>query len=222
MSGFPIKRRTFIKECAAVAAGASLSALSCERNNELVEKKTNIIYIMADDLGYGDLGCYGQKDIKTPNIDRLAAEGMRFTDHYSGSTVCAPSRCCLLTGLHTGHAYIRGNRQANKQGQEPIPADTVTIATLLKKAGYSTGVIGKWGLGGPGTSGIPNRQGFDLFYGYLCQGHAHNYFPEFLYRNDDKVPIEGNKVEPNDRYEGSGVAYERVHYSHDLMAVEAL
>jgi len=217
-----MRRREFVKGCAAGAAGLGLSSVPFAGGRTAGVRKTNIIYIMADDLGYGDLGCYGQKDILTPNVDALARGGVRFTEHYSGSTVCAPSRCCLMTGLHTGHAYIRGNRQANERGQEPIPDDTVTIAELLKRAGYATGVIGKWGLGGPGTSGIPNRQGFDYFYGYLCQGHAHNYYPEFLYRNEEKVPIKGNKVKPSDRYEGSGVAYERVHYSHDLMAEEAL
>ncbi len=222
MSNYQMKRREFIKGCAVSAAGIGVSALSGKQAGAGEKNSPNIIYIMADDLGYGDLGCYGQKDIRTPNIDRLADEGMRFTDHYSGSTVCAPSRCCLLTGLHTGHAYIRNNRQVNKQGQAPIPAETVTIAELLKQAGYKTGTIGKWGLGYPGSVGIPNRQGFDYFYGYLCQGHAHNYYPEFLYRNNDKVPVEGTKVNPSDRYAGSGVAYERVHYSHDLMAEDAL
>ena len=128
----------------------------------------------------------------------------------------------LMTGLHSGHAYIRGNRQANPRGQEPIPAGTVTVARLLKNAGYNTGVIGKWGLGGPDTEGHPNKQGFDYFYGYLCQGHAHNYYPEYLYKNNMKVPLEGNKVEPNERYEGSGIASVRETWSHDLMADEAL
>src|SRR5204863_3400514 len=126
----------------------------------------NIIFILADDLGYGDLGCYGQKQIQTPTIDRMAAEGMRFTQFYAGSTVCAPSRCCLMTGLHTGHAYIRGNARVNLR-----PSD-VTIAELLKKAGYTTGLIGKWGLGDEGSTGVPTRKGFDSFFGYLDQVHA--------------------------------------------------
>ncbi|MDP2894937.1 MAG: sulfatase-like hydrolase/transferase, partial [bacterium] len=133
------------------------------------EARPNIIFILADDLGYGDIGCYGQKVICTPNLDRMAAEGMHFAQHYAGSTVCAPSRCVLMTGLHTGHSYIRGNSEVRPMGQIPIPADTLTVAKLLKKAGYATGLIGKWGLGGPDSTGIPNRQGFDYFFGYLCQ-----------------------------------------------------
>jgi arylsulfatase A-like enzyme len=185
------------------------------------KEKPNIIFILADDLGYGDLGCYGQRKIKTPNIDTLAAEGIRFTDHYAGSTVCAPSRCSLMTGLHTGHCYVRGNKEMKPMGQLPLPADTVTIAKLLKKANYNTALIGKWGLGGPDSIGTPNKQGFDYFFGYLCQRHAHNYYPEFLFRNDEKVPLAGNKIaEP--RLDGAGVAAERAQYSHDLFVQEAL
>ena len=132
----------------------SISFLNCGEKEPV---KPNIIYILADDLGYGDLGCYGQEKIKTPNIDQLASEGIRFTDHYAGSTVCAPSRCCLMTGLHTGHARIRGNART------PLLPDDITVAELLKSAGYTTGLIGKWGLGEPGTTGIPNKQGFDYF-----------------------------------------------------------
>ncbi|MBN1293718.1 MAG: arylsulfatase [Candidatus Latescibacteria bacterium] len=210
----------FLKACGA----GSLVVVSCGKGEQISSekpRKPNIIFILADDLGYGDLGCYGQKEIQTPNIDRLAAEGMRFTDHYAGSTVCAPSRCCLMTGQHTGHTYIRGNRSVEPMGQEPIPAETFTVAEMLKQAGYATGLIGKWGLGGPDSPGIPNRQGFDYFFGYLCQGHAHNYYPEFLFRNEERVILEGNRVEPS-RYEGAGVAYERAQYSHDLFAREAL
>jgi arylsulfatase A-like enzyme len=187
----------------------------------LSKKKPNIIFIMADDLGYGDPGCYGQERIRTPNIDRMAAEGMRFTDHYAGSTVCAPSRCSLMTGVHTGHTYVRGNREIKPMGQLPLRPDTVTIPRLLKKAGYTTALAGKWGLGGPGSTGIPNQQGFDYFFGYLCQRHAHNYYPEFLFRNEERVPLVGNKVaEP--RADGAGVASQRAQYSHDLIAADAL
>jgi arylsulfatase A-like enzyme len=187
----------------------------------LSKNKPNIIFILADDLGYGDLGCYGQDKIQTLNIDRLAAEGICFTDHYAGSTVCAPSRCSLMTGLHTGHCYVRGNREIQPMGQLPLPADTVTIPRLLKKAGYTTALIGKWGLGGPGSTGVPNKQGFDYFFGYLCQRHAHNYYPEFLFRNEERVPLVGNAVaEP--RPDGAGVAVERAQYSHDLIAGEAM
>ena len=156
------------------------------------QRQPNVIYVLADDLGYGELGCYGQRVIETPNIDRLAAEGIRFTQHYAGAPVCAPSRCVLMTGLHTGHAYIRDNREHNPEGQLPIPAETLTLAERLKQFGYATAAIGKWGLGFPGSSGDPNRQGFDLFFGYNCQRHAHNHFPRYLWRNDQHVDLEGN------------------------------
>jgi uncharacterized sulfatase len=176
---------------------------------------------MADDLGYGDIGGYGQEQIKTPHIDELARAGIRFTDFYAGSTVCAPSRSVLMTGRHTGHTYIRGNREVKPMGQEPLPDSIVTVAELLQDAGYRTGLVGKWGLGGPGSPGIPNKQGFDYFFGYLGQRHAHNYYPEFLFRNQERVPLEGNVVN-NDRQDGAGQAVERGQYSHDLMAEEAL
>ena len=187
-------------------------------------KKPNIIFILCDDLGYGDLGCYGQKMIKTPCIDKMASEGLKFTQHYAGSTVCAPSRCVLMTGLHTGHAYIRANRETKPMGQTPLPADTVTVASLLKRAGYKTALIGKWGLGGPGSTGEPRRQGFDYFFGYLCQRHAHNYYPEFLFRNEKRVPLPGNVVGEKwrKRGDGAGVAVKRTTYSHDLFIREAL
>ena len=184
-------------------------------------EKPNIVYVMVDDLGYGDLGCYGQRQIQTPNLDRMAAEGIRFSNHYAGSTVCAPSRCVLMTGLHTGHAYVRGNREVRPMGQWPLEPGTVTVARLLRESGYATGLVGKWGLGGPDSSGIPNRQGFDYFFGYLCQRHAHNYYPEFLFRNTQRVPLEGNKV-ASPRPDGAGVAVKRAQYSHDLCAEEAL
>lgn len=165
----------------------------------------NIILIMADDLGYAELGCYGQTKIKTPHLDALAREGMRFTQFYSGAPVCAPARCMLMTGLHSGHSYIRDNGEykdpeklgpklgwAGFTGQNPIPADLVTIPELLKARGYATGAIGKWGLGNFGTSGDPNKQGFDFFYGYTCQRHAHNHYPKFLWENGVKQALVGN------------------------------
>ena len=152
----------------------------------------NIIYILADDLGYGDLGVYGQKKIKTPNIDKLAEEGMLFTQHYSGSTVCAPSRSALMTGMHTGHTVVRGNYGIKPEGQFPIPDSTLTIAEVLKKAGYSTGAFGKWGLGYPGSEGDPNNQGFDTFYGYNCQTMGHNYYPYHLWSNQDSIVLPEN------------------------------
>lgn len=168
------------------------------------DPKPNVLFILADDLGYGDLGCFGQKLIKTPNIDSLAAQGTRFVQAYAGSTVCAPSRSALMTGKHTGHAPIRGNKEVKPEGQVPMPADTFTMAHLFKKAGYATGLIGKWGLGHPGSVSTPDKMGFDYFYGYNCQAKAHEYYPEYLWRNDQKVMLDG-KV-----------------YSHDLMAAEAL
>jgi len=157
----------------------------------------NIIYILADDLGYNELGSYGQKKIKTPHLDDLAKRGMKFSQHYSGSAVCACSRCVLLTGKHTGHAYIRNNREMGgwgpnePEGQLPLPDDAITLAELLKERGYQTAAIGKWGLGGPGSSGHPCYQGFDKFYGYLCQRVAHNYYPTHLWDNHD-VDVLGN------------------------------
>lgn len=184
------------------------------------KKKPNIVYIMADDLGYAELGCYGQKKIMTPNIDKLAAEGMKFTQHYSGNPVCAPSRCALMTGLHTGHAQIRANKEVGGKagwvlgstigGQWPIKADTVTVAKIIKKAGYTTGAFGKWGLGRVGTTGDPNKQGLDHFYGYICQRQAHTFYPNHLWHDGEIEWIEANK-------DGK----EQV-YSHDLIAEEAL
>jgi len=175
---------------------------------------------MADDLGYAELGCYGQKKIKTPNIDKLAAEGMMFTQHYSGNPVCAPSRCTLMTGLHTGHAQIRANKEVGGKagwvlgstigGQWPLEAGTVTVAGILKDAGYTTGAFGKWGLGIVGTTGDPNKQGFDHFFGYICQRQAHTFYPNHLWRDGEVEWIEANK-------DGK----EQV-YSHDLISQEAL
>ena len=155
--------------------------------------RPNVIFILADDLGYGDLSCYGQLKFKTPNIDRLAESGIRFINHYSGCTVCAPSRSALMTGLHTGHTYIRGNKDIEPEGEEPLPADEFTVAKLFKKAGYATGAFGKWGLGGPGSKGVPENQGFDEFFGFNSQVLAHNYYPEYLWHNGEKVYLTGNK-----------------------------
>ena len=168
----------------------------CNDNNLKVDQvssqKPNIIYILADDLGYGDLGCYGQSKFDTPNIDKLAEDGIRFTQHYSGSTVCAPSRSSLMTGQHTGRTFIRGNKSMKPEGQYPISSSIVTFAEILQKAGYKTGAFGKWGLGPPGSEGDPNMQGFDNFFGYNCQGLAHNYYPNHLWNNQSKVILEEN------------------------------
>ena len=183
-----LTRRAFL---ASAAAPALLSAQG--------GRKPNIIFILADDLGYGDLGCYGQQRIQTPNIDRLAAEGMRFTDAYAGSTVCAPSRCTLMTGFHTGHALVRGN------GNRPPLDEDVTVAEVLKKAGYKTGGFGKWALGEAQTTGIPNEQGFDEFFGYYSQTHAHTYYPTHLWRNRTYELLRENR------------GAQRSGYSHDLV-----
>ena len=177
-------------------------------------RQPNIVFILADDLGYGDLGCYGQARIRTPNLDRLAAEGVRFTQCYAGSTVCAPSRSALMTGQHTGHTRIRGNARF------PLRPEDVTVGKVLKSAGYRTALIGKWGLGEADSTGIATRQGFDEFFGYLNQRHAHNYYPTFLWRNEQKVPLPN--VVPNEDAEGSGVSTNRAVYSHDLFMQEAL
>lgn len=154
--------------------------------------KPNIIYILADDLGYGDLSAYGQQKFTAPNIDKLASQGMLFTEHYSGSTVCAPSRSALLTGMHTGHTFVRGNKEIQPEGQYPIPDNTYTLAEALKKAGYTTGAFGKWGLGYPGSEGDPLNQGFDTFFGYNCQRLGHNYYPRHLWANNDSLVLEEN------------------------------
>lgn len=156
------------------------------------QQKPNIVFILADDLGYGDLSCYGQQNFQTPNLDKMAAGGMRFTQHYSGTTVCAPSRSSLMTGQHTGHTPIRGNKEWQPEGQWPMKAEAVTVAEILKQAGYTTGAFGKWGLGFVGTEGDPNQQGFDEFYGYNCQRLAHNYYPGHLWDNNLKVEIPEN------------------------------
>ncbi len=167
---------------------------TCDRATAdgLSSPRPNIVYILADDLGYGDLSCYGQTHFETPNIDRLAASGLRFTQHYSGATVCAPSRSALLTGLHTGHTFIRGNREVQPEGQYPLADSILTIAELLEQEGYRTGAFGKWGLGPVTSEGAPDQQGFDQFYGYNCQRLAHNYYPRYLWDNQSQDTLHGN------------------------------
>ena len=192
-----MNRRQFL--ASTLAAGTSAYAQSGAA-------KPNIIFIMADDLGYGDLSCYGQKIIQTPNIDRLATEGMRFTQVYAGATVCAPSRCTLMTGKHQGHALVRGNRNP----EVALRPEDVTVAEVLKGAGYTTALYGKWGVGGPITSGRPNLKGFDDFFGYLSQWHAHTFYPEHLWENEIERFIRGN------------LGRRRGEYSHDLFTDRAL
>lgn len=182
----------------------------------------NMIWIMADDMGYADLGCYGQKVIATPNLDRMAQEGMRFTHFYAGATVCAPSRCVLMTGLHHGHTRVRGNAGQANPAAQALNAEDITVADVLKKAGYQTALIGKWGLGNVGgaESGLPRKHGFDYFYGYLSQHHAHNHFPDYLWRNETKEPL-SNVIVPVGE-DGAGYATEAVHYADDLFTDDAL
>ncbi len=218
---------------------------ACLKNQE-GDSKPNIILILTDDLGYGELGCYGQKIIQTPNIDQLAQEGMKFLQFYSGSPVCAPARCVLLTGKHSGHAYIRGNDEwrergevwdfakavedPNLEGQRPIPDKTVTIGKILQEQGYRTSCVGKWGLGGPLTEGIPNLQGFDFFYGYNCQRQAHTYYPLHLWKNQEKVWLENELVVPGTKLDdgadihdlGTYKKFTQTYYAPDLMLEEAL
>ncbi len=197
--------------------------LTLAATSPAISRPPNIVFVLADDLGYGDLGCYGQQIIQTPRLDQMAAEGLRFTQFYAGSTVCAPSRSVLMTGQHLGHTYIRGNAGGRVERQTLRPED-VTVAEVLKQAGYATGLSGKWGLGDdvPGNTGLPNDQGFDHFFGYLNQRHAHNYYPEFLFRDQDKVPL-GNEVTPVGDPSGlGGYATRRVDYSHDLVVDDAL
>ncbi|MFT5143586.1 MAG: arylsulfatase A [Rhodothermales bacterium] len=204
---------------------------------QTAERKPNVIYILADDLGYGEVGAYGQTQIKTPNLDRLAAEGLRFTQHYSGSPVCAPSRGSLLTGKHTGHGYVRDNLELGgwgpdePEGQLPLKDSEVTIAEMLKPLGYATGFIGKWGLGGPDGVGQPNKQGFDHFYGYLCQRVAHNYYPTHLWRNGERDSLKGNAPwftaheridSPLDTEMEYYARYQRETFAPDKMIEEAL
>ncbi|MBM4107966.1 MAG: hypothetical protein FJ255_04025 [Phycisphaerae bacterium] len=172
----------------------------------------NSAAIMADDLGWGEPGCCGQERIRTPRPDRMAAEGARFTQACSPAPVCAPTRCSLMTGLHTGHAPIRDNREVQPEGQAPLSAGTVTLPRVLKGAGYATGMFGKWRLGAPGSEGEPNRHGFDRFFGYLCRRQAHNFCPTHLRRNAERVVLEGNT-------KGSLVG---THDAHDLFFAEAL
>lgn len=220
-SGFAARREALltlrmIRPLLALLAAFAAAVASAQNS------KPNIIFILADDLGYGELGCYGQKEIATPNIDRLAAEGMRFRQFYAGNTVCAPSRSVLMTGQHMGHTRVRGNSAGPAQR---LAAGDVTIARVLKDAGYATGLVGKWGLGEVGDSGEPTKHGFDYYFGYLNQTHAHNHFPSFLWRNGEKVtlPNDYTAVGPanGNGTPGAGYSTNRVAYAGDLFAQEA-
>ena len=194
------KRKYLSVKCSAVAL-AAMSLTSCVSKTMLPpDDKPNVIFILADDLGYADLSCLGQTKFSTPNIDSLASQGMMFTQHYSGSSVSAPSRSCLITGQHTGHTVIRGNKELPVEGQHPLPSDTYTIFKMLKDNGYKTSVFGKWGLGAPDTEGAPQNQNVDEFFGYNCQRQAHNYYPYHLWRNGEKIMLDGNKDKNENDY----------------------
>jgi arylsulfatase A-like enzyme len=205
----------------------AISACTTGVGNEKEDNTSqpNVIYIMADDLGYADLGVYGQKLIQTPNIDKLAENGIKFTQHYAGTSVCAPSRSVLMTGEHSGHTYVRGNMEVEPYGQTQLLSEVKTVAEYLKEAGYATGMIGKWGLGVEGTEGAPENQGFDYFYGYYCQVHAHNSFPEYLYENGEKVMLD-NEVNylPEDHWTRGlgGYAIKKEDFSNDLFHEKSL
>ena len=228
--------------CSAV----SVSALSVSCQEATTAEKPNVIYILLDDFGYGEAGCYGQQKIETPNIDKLAADGMLFSQHYSVSAVSAPARCGLLTGLHSGHMQIRGNdevasrgnvwsheamlKDSTLEGQFPLAEGTVTIANLMQDAGYETACIGKWGLGAPGSTGEPNNQGFDFFYGYNCQRVAHTYYPAYMWKNRERVYLNNEVVQPGaklaegaDPYDQASYAkFNQEDYSPDMMFDEVI
>jgi arylsulfatase A-like enzyme len=215
-------RREFLRRVGSVAGSVAASSLftgcaTVTPEAEPKRRKPNIIFVLADDLGYGDLRCYGQKEIQTPNLDRMADEGMLFRQHYAGSTVCAPSRCVLMTGQHTGHCTVRSNSPGL------MKRDDKTVAEILKYAGYTTGVIGKWGVGHP-PPGDPARNGFDYFFGYLSMVHAHNYYPEFLWRNERKVKLRNIVEYTKSGYAKGvgGVSTNKLDYSHDLLTEAAL
>lgn len=182
--------------------------------------RPNAVFIMADDLGYGEIGSYGQKLIRTPHLDGLAAEGMRFTQFYAGNTVCAPSRSVLMTGQHMGHTRVRGNAGPENPAAQMLRAGDVTVARVLQGAGYATGLVGKWGLGNAGDEGEPNKQGFDYAYGFLNQTHAHNHYPDFLWRNGERVALPNDRVQMGP-IEGAGYATKRIAYANDLFFDEA-
>ena len=183
---------------------------ACNKAQEEQPQKPNVIYILADDLGYGDIEPYGQEIIKTPHLNQMASEGMMFTQHYAGTTVSAPSRGSLMTGLHTGHSQIRGNQEIEPEGQQPMEEGTYTIGKLMQGDGYTTGLFGKWGLGYPESPSIPKKMGFNEFYGYNCQRMAHSYYPDHLWKNDTMIILEGNQ---------NG---ERTEYSQELIHQQAL
>ena len=218
MSSMPLTRREFLRAAALCAAANAVPSRLSASQNWNRKQRPNVVLILADDLGYGDLGCYGQSKIRTPNIDRLASEGIRFTQAYAGSTVCAPSRCSLMTGMHNGHNRVRDNLPHGVF----LQPDDVTVAEVLKQAGYRTGAIGKWSLGNPGSWGVPNYQGFDYWYGHLIQDQAIIYYPTYLWEND-KMDLQQDLVMINDVGKMIGNrGGKRVKYTHDTFTEKAL
>ncbi|MDN3204076.1 arylsulfatase [Algoriphagus sediminis] len=235
-----VTRSLFGLFCISILFGCS------QPNDQPTESRPNIVYILADDLGYGEVGYQGQSKIKTPNIDALAASGMIFTNHYTGAPVCAPARSIFLTGMHGGHTYIRGNDEwghrgevwnyakaaedPNLEGQRPLPEKTLTIAKILQGEGYATGLVGKWGLGAPLSEGIPNNLGFDYFYGYNCQRQAHNLYPPHMWENETKVPLNNEVIVPGTKLDSladpndpeSYAKYTQSDYAPDMMHAKAL
>jgi arylsulfatase A-like enzyme len=219
---------------ATTAAAATLATAQQRAPERAAQARPNIVFVLADDLGYAELGSYGQRRIRTPRLDRMAAEGMRFTQFYAGSTVCAPSRGAFLTGRHTGHAWVRDNQELGgfldeeERGQFPLPPDHPTVARWLSSRGYATAVIGKWGLGGPHSTGVPTKQGFDFFFGYLDQKQAHNYYPTHLWRNEERYPLRNPYFSPHQTLTGdpndpkSYEKYRGVDYAIDFMTREGV
>lgn len=228
-----IVRRSLSAATKIVGIAAWAIVASCCFASAASSRRPNIVFLLADDLGYGDLSCYGQQKFKTPNIDRLAAEGMKFTAHYSGNNVCAPARCVLMSGEHSGHAYIRDNRGGlgpEGEGQEPVPAGELALPLTLKKLGYTLGGFGKWGLGPVGSTGDPNKQGFDVFYGFNCQAVAHNYYPTHLWSNATHLALSNPKFSahqklPPDADTNAPATYATFaarEYAPDLISEQAL
>ncbi len=217
-----------------IATAVTAATVTASQRPSSAAAPPNIVFILADDLGYGELGSYGQQKIRTPRLDRIAAEGMRFTQFYAGSTVCAPSRGTFLTGRHTGHAYVRDNHELGgflddeERGQLALPPDHPTLARWLRERGYTTAIVGKWGLGGPGSTGVPNKQGFDFFFGYLDQKQAHNYYPTHLWRNEERYPLRNSYFSPHQKLDGdpndpkSFEKYRATDYAIDVMTREAV
>lgn len=235
MVPFSESRRQWLASHSLVASVLTVAFLMFVGRSH-AERPPNVVFILADDLGFGDLGAYGQKKIRTPHVDRIAEEGMQFTAHYSGNAVCAPSRCVLMTGMHPGHAVVRNNvgmkdeAKGIPEGQFPLPDETVTLAELMQRAGYVTGAFGKWGLGGPTSSGAPLRQGITTFFGYNDQAVAHNFYPTYLWSNDQKVLLKNTPFSAHQKFPADADAsdaanytcYRGPDYSADLIAEKAV